>query len=248
MERTLDLIQQYSPLANVVASIILVIVTGIYVYLTKKILGATKEQSQLSLAPALGINIKSIDISKVFGPKRRNMSVLLELANVGNAPAIEILVDAEIELRYSQIKGERLISCRFEPEMISYLRPGESNEECHPNFGNSFITRFFDDVRESRRLNIHRIETDPTQESFKTSRLYVYAYYRNTIGQYFKSIYEIEIDLDPFSKDPIPDDDKEAKATMSYIPRPKFHVEPITKKTMEEEIVSRNSRRDLCGW
>ncbi len=242
-------IQQYSSAINVLTTTVLVLITACYVYLTWLILKASEKQSRLSLAPVLGIKINEINISEVFGPNRRNMGVALELTNVGNAPAIEILVDSEIHLRYSDIKGEKSIPARFEPDMIPFMRPGETNNECHLGFGNTLITHFFDDVRESTRLNLHRIETNPGKESFKTSRIRVFTYYRNSIGQYFKSSYEIEIDLsDVNGSDPIPKDNKTAKVNMIYIPRPTFYAIPITSDIMEKGIEDRNRKRDLCGW
>src|SRR5213595_31404 len=98
----LDFLQQYSGALGFIASVVLVILTGFYAHLTRGILQATANQSRLSLSPVIGIKITGITISPVFGPKRRNMSVSLELTNVGNAPPIEVLVDAEIELRYSK--------------------------------------------------------------------------------------------------------------------------------------------------
>ncbi len=240
----IDWIQQNSSLINAIATITLVSVTGYYAYLTRRILEASERQSKLSLDPVVGIEIENIGISKIFGPNRRNMSVGLKLKNVGNALAIEILVDAEIELRYSEIKSQKIIPSRFDPYMIPFLRPGESTDKCHPNFGNKLIAHFFDDVRESSRLNLHRIETDPTKESFRTSKLKVFAYYRNSLGQQFKSKYEIEIGM----RSAIPKDDEKAEVTMTYIPRPIFHAGPIQLTEKEEEIRARDANRQLCGW
>lgn len=75
---------------------------------------------------------------------------------------IEVLVDAQIEIRYSNIKGKKVIPAGYEPDMIFFIKPGESVCGVGSGFGNTLITRFFADVRESRRLNLHRIETDPT--------------------------------------------------------------------------------------
>jgi hypothetical protein len=211
--RYLETLLKISPLLNVSASIILVIVTGIYVYLTKRILEATKQQSQLSLAPA-----------------------------------IEVLLDSEVEYRHTNISGEKFIPSRFEPNKIPFIKPSETLDKYHPSFGNKFITHFFDEVRESSRLNIHRIETNPTQEPYKESRLYVYCYYKNTFGQFFKSSYSIEIGLDPSSDNPFPKDDETCEVVMYYIPRPSFHIEPISIKKMEDEIQKRNLKRDLSGW
>ena len=177
------------------------------------------------------------------------MSVAVELLNVGNAPAIEVLVDAEIELRYSKINGENKIPARFEPEMIPFIRPGDTVTEASPNFGNSLITHFFDDVRESSRLNIHRIETDATQESYKTSKLKVVAYYRNSLGQYFVSYYESEICIwSKLDEDGIPKDNETGEVSQVYVPRPVFHAGIADEVLSKEEIEQRNAKRELSGW
>lgn len=245
----LDFIQQYSGALTFVATLMLVGLTAFYAYWTRGILAATANQSRLSLSPVIGIKIGKISISKVFGPKRRNVSVAVELLNVGNAPAIEVLVDAEIELRYSKINGESTIPARFEPEMIPFIRPGDTITEASPNFGNSLITHFFDDVRESSRLNIHRIETDPTQESYKTSKLKVVAYYRNSLGQYFVSHYETEICIWSKTKeDEIPKDNEIGEVSQVYVPRPIFHAGITDEVFSKSEIEQRNTKRELSGW
>ena len=88
------------------------------IWLTKRILGETVKQSRLTYNPVIGIKIKSIGISKVFGKDRRNLNVDLELINVGNAPAIEVQIDSEIIYTNSEIKGEKSIPARFEPSMV----------------------------------------------------------------------------------------------------------------------------------
>jgi len=245
----LDFLQKYSGALTFLATAILVAVTARYAQWTRGILAATANQARLSLSPVVGIKVGKIRISEVFGPKRRNMSIKLELSNVGNAPAVEVLVDAEIELRYSRVKGESTIPARFEPDMIPFIRPGESVTDVSPNFGDTFITHFFDDVRESLRLNLHRIETDATQESFKTSRLTVVAYYRNSLGQYYRSCYETEIDIPSINgREPIPPDDKQGEVYKVYIPRPVFHAGIYDEADAEREIKERDAKRQLSGW
>ena len=247
----LDFLQQYSGAFTFLATLVLVALTAFYAYWTKGILAATAGQARLNLNPVIGITIKKISISEVFGPKRRNMSVEVELCNVGNAPAIEVLVDSEVELRYSSVNGEKVIPARFEPSMIPFVKPGEqmAGLGVSPGYGNTFITHFFDDVLESHRLNLHRIETDPSQESFKTSRLRAMAYYRNSLGQHFQSHYEIEIGFwGRNGEKVIPEDDETCEVDMFYIPRPEFHAEPADENAIVKEIESRNAKRELSGW
>lgn len=189
----MDWIQQYSSAINALCTTILVIVTGWYAFLTKKILAASERQSKLSLNPVIGIEIGKMTIGEVYGPDRRSMGIELKLTNVGNAPAIEVLVDSEIILYHSKIKGVDTIPSRFDPDMISFIKPGESKNESHISFGDALIIAFLDNVREAHRLNLHRIKTEPSKESYKTAKLRVTVYYRNSIEQYFKSFYEAEI-------------------------------------------------------
>jgi hypothetical protein len=176
------------------------------------------------------------------------MSVLLELVNVGNAPAVEVLVDAELTLRYSEIQGNRVIPARFEPDVIPFIKPGETNLHCAPSFGNKAIIYFFDDVRESFRLNMQRIKSDATKDSFPASRLKIICYYNNSLSQRFRSYYETEIDLfGQDDKSPIPDD-KVVQVTMIYIPRPVYHATPITDEEMKSELAIRNELRIYSGW
>lgn len=245
-----DWIESYSASINVLATIVLVSVTGYYAFLTRRILLATEQQSKLSLDPVVGIKVTNIGISKTYGPNRRNMGVELELVNVGNAPAIEVLVDAEINFRHTNVDGNKTVPIRFEPDVVPFLRPGEANIDRHLSFGNKAIIHFFDDVRESLRLNWHRIDTDPTKESFDASRLRVICYYRNSLGQCFKSTYETEIDLEDEDnpRDPIPDDNQTKDVSMPLLPRPIFHAEPISATQMDLEIDGRNGLRRLSGW
>lgn len=244
-----DFLQQYSGALTFLATILLVALTAFYAYWTRGILSATANQSRLSLNPVIGIKVGEISISEVFGPKRRNMSVSLELSNVGNAPAIEVLVDAEIELRYAEINGDKIIPARFEPAMISYIRTGEIINETSCGFGNTLIAHFFDDVRESSRLNVHRINIDPTQEAFRTSKLKVIVYYRNSLGQHFKSFYETEIGIfAPINENRIPNDNETGKVNQLYIPRPVFHAGIAHEDLASQELSKRNKKRKLSGW
>ena len=251
-------LQAYNGLLSLISGIILVIVTGIYVYFTKKIMDTTIRQSNLVSNPVIGIKLGNMGISTVFGPSRRNMDIGLNLTNVGNAPAIEVLIDAEIEYQYTNINGEKIIPARFEPYSIPFIRPGEEvfeENQHNPTFGNDCITHLFDDARENTRLNIHRIETNPGKDPYDQSILRIFLYYRNNLGQYFESTYETQFDVgnsirkagEPLDFIP-PADDKTCELRQIFIPRPIFHSGPIEKEKMEKDIAIRNSKRNLYGW
>lgn len=233
-------------LGSLLITVVLVLINVVYVYYTKKTLDAIIRQSNLSHNPVIGIHINNMKISKVFGPSRRQLSVGLLLVNIGNSPAIEVLVDAEMRLQYSSINGEKVIPSRTEPSSAPFIRQGEELKDdpmISPNFGNTCVTHLLDDFRECHRLNTLRIETDPTKESYEASRLKIIVYYKNNVGQYFMSAYETNLHLEE-----IPKENETADLTQIYIPRPVFCSGPIQKEQMDKEISERNKKRDLCGW
>ncbi|MFX0201726.1 MAG: hypothetical protein ACFFCW_36900 [Candidatus Hodarchaeota archaeon] len=245
----LDWIQMHSEVISLASSVLLLVITGIYVYLTKRILESSQSASKLALNPVIGIEIGEIRIGKVYGErKRRNMGVDLKLTNVGNAPAIEALVDAEIILAYSAINGEQTIPSRFEPQMIPFIKPGQTIEDSSPNFGNTLITHLLDDYREYNRLNIHRIETDPTLDPFSASQLRVVVSYRNSVGQHYESTYQVHLLLGEKPSLDIPTETENAKMRPLNVPRPRFHATPVTKADSDAGLAKRNGLRDLCGW
>jgi hypothetical protein len=229
------------------ATIMLVIINGAYIYLTKKTLDTAVRQSNLVYNPVIGIQIKDVSITETFGPNRRQMSVGVGLTNVGNAPAIDVLIDAEVILQYSSVEGEKTIPARFEPASLPFISIGgkTTKEWIHPNFGNVCVTHILDDFREYHRLNILRIESDATRMPYPPTKLKIYVYYRNSIGQYFESTYEAHFDLE---SDEIPKENESAKLSQIGIPRPQFHTGPISKDEMDKEISKRNGKRGLCGW
>ncbi len=208
----LNWLQTYGGILSLLVTTILVVITGMYVYFTKKILDSSIRQLNLLPNPVIGIQIKEMVIGKVFGRSRRNMSICLSLTNIGNAPAIEILIDGEIILKYSDIKGEKAIPARFDPSSIPFISKGQELSEGHNtdlSFGNTCIDHLFDDFREFERLNIHRIKTDPTKEAYKSSKLKIYVYYQNNLGQsgqewLFRLLYLITTRMVVTKRDKIP--------------------------------------------
>ena len=247
----MDWIRINEPIISLASSIMLIAVTGIYVYLTYGILGTTIRQSNLTSNPVIGIRLGKMTISEVWGNGRRSLNIGLNLANIGNAPAINVLVDGEIILQHSNIQGEMIIPARFEPGNMPFIRYGEDLAEgpSHDlSFGNTCITHLLDDFRECHRLNLHRIETDPTRKSHTASMLRVCIYYQNNLGQFFESIYETYLHIGKIPEGSIPENDETGTLSQIYIPRPKYSAGPIPRDEVDKRIAERNGKRHLCGW
>lgn len=157
-----------------------------------------------------------------------------------------MLIDSEFDFRYSKINGSSTIPQRFEPMAVAFIPQGgtKSGPQIDQSYGNAFVSSLLDEAREAHRLNAHRIATNPSQEFYKMSRLKVFAYYRNAVGQYFKSCYSCEVCI--FDSKDI-DKDK-FDLSIIYMPSPEFYAVPIKESEMLKELAERNSRRELCGW
>ncbi len=247
----IEWLKYYNEIISIILTLSLVLITGFYVIFTKRILNATVNQLKLSFNPVIGINIINMNISEVYGTGRRNLNIELELINVGNAPAIEILPDGELLLEYSNIDGEKIIPARFEPRKIPFIRTDDKLKEdlkTSLSFGNICITHLFDDFRESDRLNKLRIETSPSSEPYFSTKLKIIVYYRNNIGQYFESIYEIYLNLGSSGVVIIPKDNETVELMAINHPNSYFQVKPIQQVDMIKEIAKRNKKRDIGGW
>jgi len=233
-----------STIISLFATLTLVFITGVYVYFTKKILDSAVRQSNLISNPVIGIQIKSMEIGVTWSNNRRMLGIKPQLINLGNAPAINVLVDAEILLEYSNILGEKVIPARFEPGIISFIRPGEeiNDKSVYLEFGNTSVASLLDDFREQHRLNVYRVNTDPTVKPYEASKLRICLFYMNNLGQYFESNYETFLRLDD-----IPNDDETAE--LLNAPRlSKFYAGPIYKNEMDKKISNRKNKRELSGW
>ena len=219
-------------LITLISTISLVVITGIYVFLTKKLLDVAVKQSKLSYNPVVGITLGKTSIGEVFGDDRRNMHVGLCLTNVGNAPAIDVMVDAEIIYNHINLNGETCIPARFSPSVIPFIRPEEElieNKAPSLSFGNKSIELFFNDVLESNRLNEKRIETNPCEEPFDASTLRVIVYYRNNLEQYFESIYESHIYLEKSPTIALPKKNESAGNLMKRLGQPQMWIIVISQ-------------------
>ena len=231
-----------------VGMIILVTINAIYLRRTRKAIELAVQISSLAYNPVVGIRLGKILLSKEFSRSRRQLTADLDLINVGNAPALEVSVDAGIILHYSDIEGEKLIPARHQLGSIPFIRPGEElvdDPRNSPNFGNTLISSLLDDFREVSRLDKIKTETK-TKEVDDAPKLKIWVYYANLAGQCFESVYEASLSLGHAGR--IPERNEAAEIFQMHIPGPQFHVSPISKRKLAQELSERDNKRDLCGW
>ncbi|AHF08378.1 hypothetical protein [Desulfitobacterium metallireducens] len=263
MERTISWIVSNQTILSVITNILLVIVTLVYAVLTRSLVKLAEKQVKVVSNPILGIKITKMYISKVYGPERRTLTVEIEVANIGDGPAINIQIDGEIILKNNDINGKKVIPAYTEPRRLTFLMAGQkwdNNFESNVYFGNKAILYLFDDLREASRLNEHRIKTKSNDEVFEASKIRILVYYSNNLGQQFRSSFETYVDLgmemkeDPEAKSvtikpkEIPTDGQEFELTYHPYIRPEFESRLIEKKEVAEELAERNLNRKLSGW
>lgn len=229
-------------LVTSLATLILVAITGFYAYWTKGILTAALSQPRLSLAPAISIEIKRASITPTLPGGNRNMSVEVVIANIGTSPAIEVVIDSEIELRHQPAETEKVIPARYS-HMIPFVVQGDKIE-LPPviSYGHTFIERFIESAR---------AVSDPSQ--LKASILTVMAYYKNTLGQHFKTSYTIDIGFlyqktEHGERGLIPSIEESCELDLLYRPSRAFRAGLIEESEVTKEIEHRDARRDLSGW
>lgn len=242
----------------VLTNILLVIVTFAYVRLTKSMVKVAERQVKVASNPILGIKITKMHISKVDGHKRRTLTVEIDVVNIGNGPAINIQIDGEIILSHNDVNGEKVMPAYSEPRRLPFLIAGQKSDdnfESNVYFSHKTILYLFDDFREAERLNRHRINTDPTIEAFNASKLIIFVYYSNNLGQQFKSSFETYVTLGMEMKEDldaksvtvkprkIPSDYQEIELDYHPYIRPEFNSGLIEEKKIEQELYKRNLNR-----
>jgi hypothetical protein len=236
----------------------LVIVTLIYVIYTKRIVDSTNQQIKFSHSPVLGISINKMVISSRYG--HNNLEVTLEIANLGNAPAIEILIDSEIELKYTDYDGEKVIPSSYKPYLTPYLQINEkftTKLGTSKHFGAKPTYAIISDFKKMHILNMERRVINPLMESYDASTFRIFVYYKNNLNQNFMSYYETILSISPNENTSILFNQDENSVLPSNqliqisehpFKSPSFFTKPISDDIPRKEILVRNKKRDRVEY
>lgn len=181
----------------VIANVLLVCVTAVYVFLTRKIARFSEMQFKTASNPIIGVRVSKMYVSKANGNYGRTLKISTDLQNIGNAPAINIQVIGEIIFGHTKINGSPTIPAHDSIRTVPYILPGEKFDthfETDLFFGKNAVIHLFDDFRENHRLNRLRIDTDPSKEPYEGPKLRIRLFYGNNLDQLFESIFEVFIE------------------------------------------------------
>lgn len=243
-----------------IATIVLALVTARYVSLTKQLLVVQSQEGLLSEAPVLGIKVKSIELSPEFSADlhRRDLSIALDVENIGAGPALEIEIDGFLRLDYVLRDGKSWIPARFEQSLVPFLKPSERAESHSAElaFGNHAIDALLENIKMQSDMNYERIRIDPTHEAYSGTWFCAVVSYRNIRGQWYSATLEVPIGLshewvvcseeNPEPRFPLPED--RAEFGVYSFPRSRYSVKPASRKQVEASTASRDGRRQLSGW
>lgn len=194
-----NFLNDYADLLSLFSSLLMLIVTAIYVYFTKKQAKSANDsfiesikQFRESKQPCLIPVVK--DVSGIAFDTSTDLRIQFsfnyELENIGDSPALAVNTIAKMKLKYSS----------KESEVVAHLMPNychfvsvNSKVKSRFHFETSEFRSILEDIQISSVKNRKRIETDPTQTPYGGPKLIISIYYKNMMGQWFETIIEQEL-------------------------------------------------------
>lgn len=193
----------YAAVLSLLSSLIMVIVTIIYVTHTKRQANYAKESVELvakqmktekqpCIVPYVTNSFGSaFDVSEYT---RIQLEFEIDLKNMGDAPAINIYTLADIELQFTSEPGgnKKCLSATLLPGFVQALAVGEE-KKIHIRFETSEVKALVQELDKAMNMNWERIRTDPTQHAYTGARLIIRVLFKNIMGQWCESILSHEI-------------------------------------------------------
>ncbi len=202
----------YAGVLSLLSSIIMVIVTIIYVGHTKRQANYAKESVELvakqmktEKQPCIVPHI--IDSSGAAFDATEDTRIQLgfevSLKNVGDAPAINIYTLADIELQFTNDAdgNKALLPAALLPKFVQALSVGEETK-VHVHFETAEVKAMVKELRKAMDKNWERLRTDPTHHHYTGANLIIRVLFRNIMGQWGESTISYEIPWLEFKNPP----------------------------------------------
>lgn len=192
----------YAAVLNTIFSLLLVLVTMIYVMLTYKQVSISREsiglnrtylkqlenEHKTSVNPTLIPEIVETNGTEYFD-NRRQLSIKCKIQNIGDGPALRIYSKIKLEYKYVEFNDYEEL---FEYSYLGSLAPMKE-EKLDMHFETEKIEKMIEDLSIRFAKNLSRIKIDPTQNVFPGTALTVELVYSNIHGQFFKTTFSNEI-------------------------------------------------------
>lgn len=215
----------YAGVFSLISSLIMVVVTIIYVGHTKQQADSAKdsvklitEQMKKEKQPCVIPYIME-SYGTAFDANnytRVQLTFDINLRNVGDAPAINVYTLAEFELQFQKDKAgnKKRLSAALLPRFVQSLSAGEE-EKIHVWFETDEIRNLIIDLAKAEELNIERIKNNPHQNPFTGGTLVVRILFKNIMGQWCESTLSHDIAWLKFTKTSFKDRKKVGESIIS---------------------------------
>lgn len=193
----------YAGVLSLLSSLIMVVVTIIYVGHTKRQADYAKNSAEL-VAKQIKTDKQPCVVPTVVDSNgsawnatdytRMQLDFEINIKNVGNSPAINIytLADIELQLTNDSDGNKELLHASLLPNFVQALATGE-DKEIHIWFGTAEIKRLTQELSKSLDMNWERLRTNPTQNHYVGAKLIVCVFFKNLMGQWCESVVSHEI-------------------------------------------------------
>ena len=182
----------YSAVLSAIFSLLLLIITLIYVMLTYRQVQQLEKSHKISVIPTLVPDIVEAKGTEYFGDekfRRRQLGVKCKVQNIGDGPALRIYSKIRFKYNYIDFKDYDEL---FEYSYLGYLASMEENElEMH--FETIKIEKMIEDFSIKHAKNMYRVRVNPHHKVFLGPSLVIELVYSNIHGQFFKTVVGREI-------------------------------------------------------
>lgn len=193
----------YAGVLSLLSSLIMVVVTIIYVGHTKRQANYAKESAEL-VAKQMKIDKQPCIVPYVtdsFGSAwdttdytRMQLGFTIKLRNVGDSPAINVYTLADIELQFSEDSAgnKKLLPASLLPGFTQALS-AEEETNINIHFETPEVKALICELRKASEKNWERLRTNPSHHHYTGAKLIVRVFFKNLMGQWCESTISYEI-------------------------------------------------------
>ena len=193
----------YAEVLSLLSSMIMVVVTIIYVGHTKRQANYAKESAEL-VAKQIKTDKQPCIIPFVINSygsawdatdyTRIQLGFDIKLKNAGDSPAINVYTLADIELQFTNdSNGEKkLLHASLLPNFVQALSANEE-KEVHIHFETDEVEALVQELVRADDMNWERIRTNPSHHYYTGAKLIVRVFFKNIMGQWCESVISHEI-------------------------------------------------------
>lgn len=187
----------YASVLGAIFSLILVVITLLYVILTyfqvktskdsvnisHQFLEQAEKQMKHSKVPMLVVEVDKTYGSPYFGEERRQLGINIKIRNIGDGPAIQTHVRMKLIYKYVEFNYYEEL---FEHTFVGNIGIGEERE-ADLHFETMKIEKMLEDLSISYAKNTFRVKNNPSKKAYAKPEISIEVIYSNFYGQFFKS-------------------------------------------------------------